>query len=558
MDSSEQTGNDEKTIVVVDRRGSTLGILSFVFGFVSVFVLAPVFVPLAFLFGTIGLIRKQLAWSLVGIICGILGFLTSPILMGALGVATLVAMMEAPSTVPSKPPAEAISIPKTAPPNKGAVVSHSEKSQNQKKHVTLLPPEVELKGKSTSSEVARNDSLRHIESKDKSSAPGPGSELMGRWNGVVVRGERKYPASLTIKTQRGGVQRGGVDYPSRNCGSMLKRIGQENGSLFFKESVRYGKAKCADNEILVVSPQANGQSEVEWRNGKGKVVAAGVFSQHGGSAKSVEQKPSGNVGGSRKNPLLVATAPTAPKTQNESKSNQGENGVVDSRPEPSIAVDPTYHSICFSCHRDGVAGAPRVGDAVEWQKRSSKGLDSLVASVTMGLPGMPPKGACLQCSDEELRSAITYMLEASSGDIQVALDRSIREASYAARPTVHADSEPNAPVNSAVQPRQSAITYGVQQQLTRIGYSPGPVDGLMGPRTKREIMRYQANERILVDGNPTRELLLRLQREYRGHAQRGGAVQPLRSTLGKAVDAIFEGIMGIEAERRPDEGAFEH
>jgi cytochrome c5 len=72
--------------------------------------------------------------------------------------------------------------------------------------------------------------------------------------------------------------------------------------------------------------------------------------------------------------------------------------------------ETTYNRYCFSCHAAGVAGAPRVGDAVAWAPRIAKGQAALVASATNGLPpGMPPRGLCLQCSEADLRAAIEYM-----------------------------------------------------------------------------------------------------------------------------------------------------
>ena len=73
-----------------------------------------------------------------------------------------------------------------------------------------------------------------------------------------------------------------------------------------------------------------------------------------------------------------------------------------------------YTRFCFSCHASGVAGAPRTGDAVAWAPRLEKGFDTMLESVIQGIPpGMPPRGMCLQCSDEELADVINFMLERS-------------------------------------------------------------------------------------------------------------------------------------------------
>ncbi|ARG96555.1 c-type cytochrome [Legionella micdadei] len=74
----------------------------------------------------------------------------------------------------------------------------------------------------------------------------------------------------------------------------------------------------------------------------------------------------------------------------------------------------TYQQYCSTCHRDGVAGAPKFRDKADWQPRlDKKTLDELVASAIKGLNAMPMKGTCMQCNDEEIKNAIQYMLPQS-------------------------------------------------------------------------------------------------------------------------------------------------
>ncbi len=70
-----------------------------------------------------------------------------------------------------------------------------------------------------------------------------------------------------------------------------------------------------------------------------------------------------------------------------------------------------YNSKCHVCHAAGVAGAPKFGDAAAWAPRIEKGMDSLLATATTGLKAMPPKGTCMDCSDDELKAAIQYMID---------------------------------------------------------------------------------------------------------------------------------------------------
>lgn len=75
--------------------------------------------------------------------------------------------------------------------------------------------------------------------------------------------------------------------------------------------------------------------------------------------------------------------------------------------------EEVYNTKCSVCHVAGVAGAPKFGDAAAWAPRTEKGIDALLATAITGLNAMPPKGTCMDCSDNELKSAIQYMLDAN-------------------------------------------------------------------------------------------------------------------------------------------------
>lgn len=73
-----------------------------------------------------------------------------------------------------------------------------------------------------------------------------------------------------------------------------------------------------------------------------------------------------------------------------------------------------YQSTCYACHGTGAAHAPEVGDVIEWEIRLEKGMETLLSNTIAGLNGiMPPRGLCTDCSDDNLKSIIEYMLENS-------------------------------------------------------------------------------------------------------------------------------------------------
>lgn len=74
----------------------------------------------------------------------------------------------------------------------------------------------------------------------------------------------------------------------------------------------------------------------------------------------------------------------------------------------------TYKMFCIACHKLGISGAPQIGNEEAWKERASTGMERLLARTIEGIPpAMPSKGGCLQCSEEQLRDAIDYMLDQS-------------------------------------------------------------------------------------------------------------------------------------------------
>lgn len=73
-----------------------------------------------------------------------------------------------------------------------------------------------------------------------------------------------------------------------------------------------------------------------------------------------------------------------------------------------------YSKICASCHVAGLAAAPRFGNKKEWARRIAKGLDTLYRSSIDGVPpAMPAKGMCFDCSDDDLKAVVDYMVSHS-------------------------------------------------------------------------------------------------------------------------------------------------
>jgi len=70
----------------------------------------------------------------------------------------------------------------------------------------------------------------------------------------------------------------------------------------------------------------------------------------------------------------------------------------------------TYNRLCQACHATGAAGAPLFGNKEAWAPRIAQGSDTLLQTVINGKGAMPPRGTCGDCSDDDLRAAIQYMV----------------------------------------------------------------------------------------------------------------------------------------------------
>ena len=89
-------------------------------------------------------------------------------------------------------------------------------------------------------------------------------------------------------------------------------------------------------------------------------------------------------------------------------------------PEPVAAAlsgPQVYNQACLACHGPGIAGAPILGDVEAWAARIAQGMDVLNDHAINGFTGeagyMPPKGGRVDLSDEEVISAVEYMVAES-------------------------------------------------------------------------------------------------------------------------------------------------
>jgi cytochrome c5 len=91
------------------------------------------------------------------------------------------------------------------------------------------------------------------------------------------------------------------------------------------------------------------------------------------------------------------------------------NSLPPSNNPPTLARGQrVYRQSCTICHQNGEMSAPLIGSAPSWFARlKENGLTTLYDHVINGYNSMPVKGACVTCSDNDIRAAVDYLLHES-------------------------------------------------------------------------------------------------------------------------------------------------
>jgi cytochrome c5 len=76
-----------------------------------------------------------------------------------------------------------------------------------------------------------------------------------------------------------------------------------------------------------------------------------------------------------------------------------------------------FKEFCVACHAQNptidMRTAPKIGDRKAWEARKKMGLDALMKYTISGIGTMPARGGCFECSDEQLRKTVEYILKNS-------------------------------------------------------------------------------------------------------------------------------------------------
>lgn len=137
-----------------------------------------------------------------------------------------------------------------------------------------------------------------------------------------------------------------------------------------------------------------------------------------------------------------------------------------------------YNKTCSVCHAAGIAGAPRLGNAADWQPRLAAGSARLYNSALKGTAkGMPPKGGNLTAPDADVKAAVDYMVAATKVS-----------AASAAKPAAAPADATTAPTPSAAAPAPAAAVTPVDATANTSGTSAADINSfnrLLKPVGKR-------------------------------------------------------------------------
>ncbi|WP_346796914.1 c-type cytochrome [Halomonas sp. Bachu 37] len=107
--------------------------------------------------------------------------------------------------------------------------------------------------------------------------------------------------------------------------------------------------------------------------------------------------------------VAVEDAPVDEEAVEQASADDQATG--DEPAHAGIDGEAIYNQACMACHMTGAAGAPRRGEAGEWEGRADQDITTLYDHAINGIGAMPPKGGNMGLSDDEVRAAVDFLVE---------------------------------------------------------------------------------------------------------------------------------------------------
>ena len=154
-----------------------------------------------------------------------------------------------------------------------------------------------------------------------------------------------------------------------------------------------------------MAPQGGGNfSDVE-------IGRAVVYMANAAGGKLAEPAAPAAAGDAAPAQPAAAAAPAAAPAAQAPAAAAAPAATATATADPGVGKG-VYDKACVTCHAAGVAGAPKFGDKAAWAPRIATGMDAMVKVSIQGKGAMPPRGAST-ASDDELRAAVQYMVDAA-------------------------------------------------------------------------------------------------------------------------------------------------
>ena len=194
------------------------------------------------------------------------------------------------------------------------------------------------------------------------------------------------------------------------------------------------------------------------------------------------------------------------------------------------------------------------GEGVAKDQPSARKL--IVRAADLGVPiAQQDAGQMLQYGiggAKDLEGARRYYELASSAGLTKAAEYLAALEPAWPNPASPASNTPPPETTSPTQPKETSpapaaptkpsrkMVREIQQRLTALGYDPGTPDGLMGRRTRAAIRAFETDTQIPVTGQPTEDLLARLQASdgSGGSSAPSGSLAPVSTA---ELDSVIEG-----------------
>lgn len=119
---------------------------------------------------------------------------------------------------------------------------------------------------------------------------------------------------------------------------------------------------------------------------------------------------------SHRSPTAMTISPTLPNIETSQIAHYPLTFVMQLKNDPQAGqkIFNEYCSVCHSPHPEIPLHAPHIGHPKDWIKFKNKSFEDLFKLAMQGYGAMPARGGCFECTDQQLKQAVKYILNGHS------------------------------------------------------------------------------------------------------------------------------------------------